>query len=69
VNDVATIAADPHVAARNMLIELEQPGSEDPVVVAGQPLKFTRTPSAVRQRAPKLGEHSVDEVIAGWEVP
>jgi crotonobetainyl-CoA:carnitine CoA-transferase CaiB-like acyl-CoA transferase len=69
VNDVATIAADPHVAARDMLVSLEQPGSDDPVVVAGQPLKFTRTPASVRQRAPTLGEQSVDAVLAGWPAP
>jgi len=54
VNDVATIAADPHVAARGMLVELEQPGSDRPITVAGQPLKFTRTPTDVGRRAPTL---------------
>jgi crotonobetainyl-CoA:carnitine CoA-transferase CaiB-like acyl-CoA transferase len=66
VNDVATIVADPHVAARDMLVRLPQPGSDQPVVVAGQPLKLTRTPAEVGRRAPTLGEHDVDAVIAGW---
>jgi crotonobetainyl-CoA:carnitine CoA-transferase CaiB-like acyl-CoA transferase len=66
VNDVATIAADPHVAARGMLVELEQPGSDRPITVAGQPVKFTRTPTDVGRRAPTLGEHDVDAVLAEW---
>jgi len=67
VNDVATIAADPHVAARGMLVELEQPGSDQPITVAGQPVKFTRTPTDVGRRAPTLGEHDVDAVLAEWQ--
>jgi crotonobetainyl-CoA:carnitine CoA-transferase CaiB-like acyl-CoA transferase len=67
VNDVATIAADPHVAARGMLVELEQPGSDRPITVAGQPVKFTRTPTDVGRRAPTLGEHDVDAVLAEWQ--
>jgi formyl-CoA transferase len=66
VNDVAAIVADPHVAARGMLVELSQPGSDRPVMVAGQPLKFTATPTAVGRRAPLLGEYDADIVIADW---
>jgi crotonobetainyl-CoA:carnitine CoA-transferase CaiB-like acyl-CoA transferase len=66
VNDIATIAADPHVAARGMLVELEQPGSDRPITVAGQPVKFTRTPTEVGRRAPTLGEQDVDAVLAEW---
>ncbi|MFE3029541.1 CaiB/BaiF CoA transferase family protein, partial [Nocardia tengchongensis] len=43
VRDAAEIMADPHVASRDMLIELEHPGATNSVVVAGQPLKFSRT--------------------------
>jgi crotonobetainyl-CoA:carnitine CoA-transferase CaiB-like acyl-CoA transferase len=67
VNDMGTIATDPHVAAREMLVELPQPGSDRPVVVAGQPVKFTRTPAPVRRRAPMLGEHDADAIIAAWQ--
>jgi crotonobetainyl-CoA:carnitine CoA-transferase CaiB-like acyl-CoA transferase len=67
VNDVATIAADPHVAARGMLVEMEQPGSDRPITVAGQPVKFTRTPTDVGRRAPTLGEHDVDAVLTEWQ--
>jgi len=57
VMNVAEIAADPHFAAREMLAEIEQPGSS-PIQVAGVPIKMTKTPGAVRRRAPYLGEHT-----------
>ncbi len=65
VNAIDDIFADPHVAARNMLAEVEQPGMDRPVTVTNNPIKFTRTPSGVRHRAPLLGEHS-DEVLKEW---
>ncbi len=58
VQSVDEIYADPHAAARQMLVEVDQPGSATPVTVAGQPIKLTRTPGGVRHRAPLLGEHS-----------
>lgn len=61
INTVEDIFADPHVQAREMLVEVEQPGS-DPVRVAGSPIKLSRTPAGVRGRAPLLGEHT-EEVL------
>jgi len=58
VNDMAAIYADPHVAARNMLVAVEQPDGTRPVTLAGQPIKMTATPSGVRARPPRLGEHT-----------
>lgn len=63
VNTMADIFADPHVAAREMLLELEQAGGARPVVLAGQPIKLTRTPAGPFRRAPTLGEHTT-EVLA-----
>jgi len=54
------IFADPHFAARNMLPEVEQPGSQRPVSVPGVPVKLSQTPGEVRHRAPLLGEHTRD---------
>ncbi|MCV7182968.1 CaiB/BaiF CoA transferase family protein [Mycolicibacterium murale] len=56
VRDAAEIMADPHVAARNMVIHLEQPGTTTAPAVAGQPLKFSRTPALPDRRAPLLDE-------------
>ena len=53
--NIAEIEQDPHFAARDMLVEVEQPGAGT-IRVAGVPIKMTRTPGAVRRRAPLLGE-------------
>ena len=62
VNTMADIFEDPHVAAREMLPEIEQVGAR-PVKLAGQPIKFTRTPSRIYHRAPVLGEDN-EEILA-----
>ncbi len=63
VLDAAALAADPHVAAREMRVAIDQPGSGEPVYVAGAPIKLTATPATIRRRAPLLGEHTT-EVLA-----
>lgn len=66
VNDAAAIFADPHVRQREMLVEVEQPGSDRPVTIAGSPIKLSATPSGVRGRAPLLGEDDLAEVLQRW---
>ena len=63
VYDVAGMFADPHFAVREMLVDVEQPGSAAPVKIAGVPVKLSRTPGSVRRRAPLLGEDT-DAVLA-----
>lgn len=58
VNTMADIYADPHVAARDMLVEVDQPDGSRPVTLAGQPIKMTRSSTGVRRRPPRLGEHT-----------
>ncbi|SCU75938.1 L-carnitine dehydratase/bile acid-inducible protein F [Cupriavidus necator] len=58
----AEIFADRHYAVREMLVEVEQPGSAVPVKIAGVPVKLSETPGSVRRRAPLLGEHT-DEIL------
>jgi crotonobetainyl-CoA:carnitine CoA-transferase CaiB-like acyl-CoA transferase len=58
VNDAADIANDPHVAAREMLIDLEHPGSAGTAAVAGVPIKMTGTKPPKPTRAPLLSEHA-----------
>jgi alpha-methylacyl-CoA racemase len=55
------------VAAREMVVELEQPGA-GPVRQLGVPVKLSRTPGAPAGPGPALGEHT-DEVLAslGYE--
>ncbi|HTP23607.1 MAG TPA: CaiB/BaiF CoA-transferase family protein [Solirubrobacteraceae bacterium] len=52
------------VAAREMVVELDQPGARQPVRLLGVPFKLSRTPAdPVRAPGPALGEHT-HEVLA-----
>ena len=53
---MAEIAEDPHFAAREMIADVEVPGSQTPMRVAGVPIKMTKTPGRVARRGPFLGE-------------
>jgi formyl-CoA transferase len=58
------VAADPHVAARDMLVEIERTdGVAQPVLVPGNPLKMSDVAVGPDRRIPWLGEHT-DEVLA-----
>jgi alpha-methylacyl-CoA racemase len=51
--------------ARDMVVELDQPGVEEPVRLLGLPVKMSRTPGdATRAPGPALGEHTVDVLRA-----
>jgi len=63
VNTAADIFADPHVKIREMLVEIEQPGNNRPITLAGPPIKLTGTPSRVYRRPPNIGEHT-EEILA-----
>ena len=54
INNVADICADPQIAARNMLVGLDDPGLES-VRLAGMPIKMSSFPDpAIRPAAPDL---------------
>ena len=57
VMNVLDILTDPHFAAREMIVEVDEPGQRS-LKVTGVPIKLTATPGAVRRRAPFLGEHT-----------
>ncbi len=63
VNTAADIYADPHIAARHMLVEVEHPGSTKPVTIASTPIRMTATPGGISRRAPLTGEDT-DEVLS-----
>jgi crotonobetainyl-CoA:carnitine CoA-transferase CaiB-like acyl-CoA transferase len=63
VNTAEDIFADPHARIRGMLVEIEQPGNNRPITLAGPPIKLTGTPSAVYRRPPNIGEHG-EEILA-----
>jgi len=58
------VIADPHVAARHMLVEVPRPdGDGEPVLVPGNPVKMSKVAEGPETRFPWLGEHT-DEVLA-----
>jgi formyl-CoA transferase len=58
------VVADPHVAARNMLVEMPRSdGVVEPVLVPGNPVKLTDVTEGPETRIPWLGEHT-DAVLA-----
>ena len=61
VMDMADISNDPHFAARDMIVSVDQPGVE-PIQIAGVPIKMSKTPGAVRHRAPFLGEDTLEQL-------
>jgi crotonobetainyl-CoA:carnitine CoA-transferase CaiB-like acyl-CoA transferase len=61
VNTLDQVFADPQVAARQMVLELEHP-TVGRHRVLGIPVKLSGTPGAVRAPAPTLGQHT-EEVL------
>ena len=61
INDYAQVFADPQVAARDMVVDVDHP-SLGRVSALGTPVKMSATPLDPRRRAPRLGEHT-DEVL------
>ena len=55
--------ADPQVAAREMVVEVEHPKAGRTRAL-GHPVKFSATPGKVERAAPLLGQHT-REVLAG----
>ena len=62
IYSVADIVADPHYAARDMILDAELPGGTR-VKMPGIVPKLTGTPGAVRWHGPALGAHT-DAVLA-----
>jgi len=62
VNNAPALYADPHLQARSMLVAVDHPGCDRPMVFPNSPIHCTATPTGAWRRAPKLGEHT-DEVL------
>jgi crotonobetainyl-CoA:carnitine CoA-transferase CaiB-like acyl-CoA transferase len=59
VNRIGDMLADPQVAAREMVVELEH-ASAGATRALGLPVKFSRTPGKVQRAAPLLGQHTAE---------
>jgi formyl-CoA transferase len=63
-NSAPDVIADPHVAARNMLVEMPRTdGVEEPILVPGNPVKLSKMAEGPETRVPWVGEHT-REVLA-----
>ena len=62
VNRIGDMLADPQVAAREMVVEVEHPRA-GATKALGFPIKFSATPGSVTRPAPLLGEHT-REILA-----
>jgi crotonobetainyl-CoA:carnitine CoA-transferase CaiB-like acyl-CoA transferase len=57
------ILADPHIKARNMVVEMPRSdGVSEPVMMPGNPIKLSKMSEGPDTRVPWLGEHT-DEVL------
>jgi formyl-CoA transferase/CoA:oxalate CoA-transferase len=63
INTVAEILEDPHIHAREMVVELTHP-EYGPLKTLGIPIKLSDTPGRVETAPPKFGEHNL-EVLRG----
>lgn len=58
INDVAQALDDPQVRARNMVVEMLDPGLARPLIMAGNPIKSSAYPDpSTRPPAPALDQH------------
>ena len=62
INRLSDVFADPHVVARNMVVEMAH-GSGATVKVVANPVKLSETPADYRLPPPRLGEHT-DQVLS-----
>ncbi len=58
-NTADDIVVDPHVAARNMLVEIPRTdGVDEPVLVPGNPVKLSKVAQGPESYPPRIGEHT-----------
>jgi crotonobetainyl-CoA:carnitine CoA-transferase CaiB-like acyl-CoA transferase len=62
ISSIADMAADPHTAAREMVVELDHPRAGRTKAL-GLPIKLSASPGKVARAAPLLGQHT-REVLA-----
>jgi crotonobetainyl-CoA:carnitine CoA-transferase CaiB-like acyl-CoA transferase len=62
INRIGDMLADPQVAARDMVVEVDHPKAGRTKAL-GMPVKFSETPCAVTRASPLLGQHT-REILA-----
>ena len=64
LNEIADLAGDPQVVARDGIVDLTHPRL-GAVRSAASPLRLSEAPPTYRRPPPALGEHA-DEVLVDW---
>ncbi len=62
--NMAGVYSDPHVLARNMLVEIEHPEAGR-IKNIGIPVKLSQTPGSIRLPPPLLGQHT-DQILSSF---
>lgn len=58
VKNIREVVEDPHIAARDMIVDVAYP--EGSVGMFGTPIKLSATPADARGHAPRLGQHTAE---------
>jgi CoA:oxalate CoA-transferase len=68
INTIDKIVNDPHIKAREMMVEVEHPVAGN-LKMAGVPVKMSLTPGKVECHAPLLGQHNAEilKEMFGWD--
>ena len=59
VNDIAQVVNDPHIAEREMVVEVNH-SRAGKLKVVGTPMKFSRTACKIEKASPEVGQHSME---------
>ena len=67
VNTIAALFDDPHVAAREMLIQIQIPDADEgeTMTLPNSPMRLSGTPTVVGKPMPQYGEDT-DEILQSW---
>ena len=61
INNLDQVFDDPHVKAREMVVEMEHPAmGTKPMKLIANPIKLSKTPPTYRKAPPMLGQHTED---------
>jgi crotonobetainyl-CoA:carnitine CoA-transferase CaiB-like acyl-CoA transferase len=63
INEISDVFADPQIAARNMVVEVEHSLGQ-PLKLVANPLRMSETPLNRYEPPPRLGQHT-DELLSG----
>ena len=58
VRNIKEVVEDPHIAARDMVVDVDYPQGR--IGMFGTPIKLSRTQAEPRGRAPRLGQHNAE---------